>query len=230
MNFIQTLHPTIKGYTHKIPTASRRSLHYLDRGGKTKDDEDCVQQSIYGSLVTGPKERPVILGLADLTGERSTANKIMEISNKSLKKKNVKPKDVMAIVTDNPTTMRVVRHKWTEKYPWVLVRTSSIESCSVLTIFGQELPCFLHSINTIIGKIIAFPAVKAALSKNMKIVTFFNSSHYWSGQLENASKGPGVTCSMILYTTSRFYTLVLHCLSLQEHLYVNVSFILSTDG
>lgn len=31
--------------------------------------EDSVRRSIYGSLVTGPKERPIILGLTDLTGE-----------------------------------------------------------------------------------------------------------------------------------------------------------------
>lgn len=134
--------------------------------------EDHVRQSIYGSLVSEPRERPVILGLADLTGERSAANKIVEISNESLKKKGVKPMDITAIVTDNLTTMKAVRRKWTEKYPWVLVRENSIESYFLLTTFGQELPCFLHSINTIIGKIIAFPPVKAALSRNTKIVSF----------------------------------------------------------
>ena len=86
--------------------------------------DDCVKRSIYGSLVTAPKERPVILGLADLTGERSTANKIVEISDEALKKKNVEPENVTAIVTDNPTMMKAVRRKWTEKYPWVLVRSN----------------------------------------------------------------------------------------------------------
>jgi hypothetical protein len=48
----------------------------------------------------------------------------VEISEESLKKKNVNPQDIIAMVTDNPTTMKAVRRKWTEKYPWVLVRTS----------------------------------------------------------------------------------------------------------
>lgn len=60
----------------------------------------------------------------------------MEISNESLKKKNVKPEDVTAIVTDNPTTMKAVRRKWIEKYLWALVRISLIESCFLLTGFG----------------------------------------------------------------------------------------------
>jgi len=90
--------------------------------------DDRVRRSIYGSLVSQLGERPIILGLADLTGERSTANKIVEISDESLKNKSVKPTDVIAIVTDNPTTMKAVCRKWTEKYPWVLVRTDLVES------------------------------------------------------------------------------------------------------
>ena len=50
----------------------------------------------------------------------------------------------------------------------------------------------MHGINTIIGKVVAFPSAKKAVSKNSRIVTFFNASHYWGGQLEEiaSSKGP----------------------------------------
>ena len=89
--------------------------------------DDRVKRSIYGSLVSELQERPVVLGLADLTGERNTADKIVEISEESLKKKCVDPENIIVIVTDNPTTMRAVRRRWTEKYQWVLVRTSAIE-------------------------------------------------------------------------------------------------------
>jgi len=238
MNFIRTLRPAYtppsryKLATYLLPAEEARvtileekRLMLMKLLTMMIDGwEDRVRRSIYGSLVTEPRERPVVLGLEDLTGERGTANKIVEISDEALKKKSVQPTDIIAIVTDNPTTMKAVCRKWTEKYPWVLVRMSSIELCFPLTTFGQELPCFLHSINTIIGKIIAFPLVKAALSRNTKIVSFFNTSHYWSGQLEKASKSCGVTRSMVLYTTSRFYALILHCLSVQEHLYVSVMF------
>ena len=97
-------------------------------------DNDRIKRSIYGSLVSEPGERPVILGLEDLTGERNTADKIVEINNESLKKKNVDPENIIAIVTDNPTTMRAVRCRWIEKYRWVLVGKSSIElRCFLLT-------------------------------------------------------------------------------------------------
>ena len=60
--------------------------------------DDQVKRSIYGSLVSEPRERPVILDLADLTGKRSTADKIVEISDKSLEKRNVKAKNITAIL------------------------------------------------------------------------------------------------------------------------------------
>ena len=184
MNFIRTLRPTYTPpsrytlTTYLLPAEEARvtlleeeRLKFMKFLTMMIDGwEDHVKRSIYGSLVSEPKERPIILGLNDLTGERGTADKIVEISKESLKKKSVQPMDIIAIVTDNPTTMKAVRRKWTEKYPWVLVRISSIELYFLLTAFGQELPCFLHCINTIIGKIIAFPLVKAALSRNTKIV------------------------------------------------------------
>ena len=133
VNFIRTLRPTYVlpsrnvFTTYLLPAEEARvtlieeqrlRMKYLTTMVDGWDDR--VKRSIYGFLITGPKERPVILGLADLTGERSTANKIVEISDEALKKKNV-----TAIVTDSPTTMKAVRRKWTEKYPWpVLVRSN----------------------------------------------------------------------------------------------------------
>ena len=61
----------------------------------------------------------------------------------------------------------------------------------------------------IIGKIVAFPSAKQAVSKNTQIITFFNSSHYWGGQLEEVATNKGVTCSLKTNTESCFHTLIL---------------------
>lgn len=50
------------------------------------------------------------------------------------------------------------------------------------------LTCFLHSMNTIIGKICTFLEMKAVIAKNVQIVSFFNHSHYWGGQLKSVAK------------------------------------------
>ncbi|KAF8235667.1 hypothetical protein L208DRAFT_1255375, partial [Tricholoma matsutake] len=71
---------------------------------------------------------------------------------------------------DNPTTMQAFYCKWTAKYPWIL-----------------PLACFMHGINTIVGKIAAWPKIKAMIMKNSCIVSFFNSSHYWGGQLNEVT-------------------------------------------
>ncbi|EDR12208.1 uncharacterized protein LACBIDRAFT_311349 [Laccaria bicolor S238N-H82] len=81
--------------------------------------------------------------------------------------------------------MLAFHRKWTNQHSWILA-----------------IHCFMHSINTIIGKI---------------IVSFFNSSHYWGGQLEKICKENGVTCGLKTNTESRFYALILQALSVHEH-------------
>ncbi|KAJ7246222.1 hypothetical protein C8J57DRAFT_962031, partial [Mycena rebaudengoi] len=47
------------------------------------------------------------------------------------------------------------------------------------------LACFLHSLNTVVGEICAFPRMKAIITKATRTVTFFNGSHYWGGQIKD---------------------------------------------
>ena len=75
----------------------------------------------------------------------------------------------------------------------------------------------MHSINTIIGKIVSYPSVKKTITSNSRIVSFFNSSHYWGGQLEKICKENGVTRGLKTNTESRFYALILQALSVREH-------------
>ncbi|KAF9521622.1 ribonuclease H-like domain-containing protein [Crepidotus variabilis] len=55
---------------------------------------------------------------------------------------------------------------------------------------------------------------KEAISKNTRIVSFFNSSHYWGGQLTTAAEARGIKWSLKTLTESRFYALVLQAHSI----------------
>ena len=75
----------------------------------------------------------------------------------------------------------------------------------------------MHSINTIVGKIIAYPAMKTTITKNTHIVSFFRSSHYWGGQLDDVAKTKKITHALKTNTESHFYALVLQAMSVCEH-------------
>ena len=75
--------------------------------------------------------------------------------------------------------------------------------------------------NTIIGKICAYPSIKDIISKNVQIVLFFKYSYYWSGQLVETAKTLGVTQRLKTYTEIRWYSMVLQALSIQEYQYVD---------
>ncbi|KAG1843774.1 hypothetical protein DFJ58DRAFT_853521 [Suillus subalutaceus] len=103
---------------------------------------------------------------------------------------------VIAVTTDNPTVTQAFRRKFQESYFWVLT-----------------FLCFLHSLNTLIGKICSFPLMKQIVSKSMHIVNSFNSSHYWGGQLNGEAKKQGINRKMKQNCESRFYALVLQSMS-----------------
>ncbi|KJA25135.1 hypothetical protein HYPSUDRAFT_183073 [Hypholoma sublateritium FD-334 SS-4] len=173
----------------------RNNLTYLMDGW-----EDIQRRSIYGTMLAEVGEYPVVLGLEELTGVRATADNLIALSERAIIKKEITIENVIAVCTDNPTTMQAFRRKWAILHPWIIM-----------------LACFMHGINTILGKITSFPPIKDAISKNSRIVTFFNSSHYWGGQLEMCAQDKGVTRGLKTNTESRFYSLILQALSVQEH-------------
>ncbi|KAG2336964.1 hypothetical protein BDR05DRAFT_978652 [Suillus weaverae] len=95
---------------------------------------------------------------------------------------------IIAVTTDNPT--------FQNKYYWVLT-----------------VACFLHSMNTLLGEIFLHGPMKKILSKTTRIVSFFNSSHYWGGQLNDEAKKVGVTHKLKQNCETHFYALILQCLS-----------------
>ncbi|KAF9230404.1 hypothetical protein BU15DRAFT_83675 [Melanogaster broomeanus] len=59
--------------------------------------------------------------------------------------------------------------------------------------------------------------MKKVISKTTRIVSFFNTSHYWGGQLNGESRKLGVKQRLKQNCESRFYALILHCLSVTLH-------------
>jgi hypothetical protein len=100
---------------------TRKNLTYLLDGW-----EDAMRRSVYGSLLAEVGEHPIILGLHELTGRQATADNLIEISVQALERKEVNPQMVIAVCTDNPTTMQAFRRKYSAKYPWVIVSTLSV--------------------------------------------------------------------------------------------------------
>ena len=80
----------------------------------------------------------------------------------------------------------------------------------------QTFPCFLHLLNTLIGRITAYPSMKEVARKNTRLVSFFTSSHYWGGQLLDIARKEGISRGLVMNTESRWYALVLMFLSIQQ--------------
>jgi hypothetical protein len=86
----------------------RNNLTYLLDGW-----EDSQRRSVYGSLVAEVSQFPIVLGLEELSGVHATADHLVQVSNCALTKKSVKASSILAVCTDNPTTMQAFRRKWT---------------------------------------------------------------------------------------------------------------------
>jgi hypothetical protein len=71
--------------------------------------------------------------------------------------------------------------------------------------------------NTLLGEIFSHAPMKKILSKTTRIVSFFDSSHFWGGQLSNEAKNLGVIRKLKQNCETCFYALILQCLSVLEH-------------
>jgi hypothetical protein len=71
-----------------------------------------------------------------------------------------------------------------------------------------------------IGKMVAYAPIKKFITATATIVSFFNTSHYWGGQLEEEAKAFNIGRSLKTRTESRWYSLILQCLSVVAHRWV----------
>ncbi|KIJ10916.1 hypothetical protein PAXINDRAFT_16138 [Paxillus involutus ATCC 200175] len=87
--------------------------------------EDLLKRSLYGALAAEINQYPIILKLADMTGRRGSAEKLLEVSEHALKVMDMEDaKNFIATTTDNPTVMQAFRKKFKDKFYWVLVSTT----------------------------------------------------------------------------------------------------------
>jgi hypothetical protein len=63
----------------------------------------------------------------------------------------------------------------------------------------------------------SFPAMKKIITQTTRIVAFFNNSHYWGGQLNDEAKKQNIRRKLKQNCESRFYVLILHCLSVLDY-------------
>ncbi|KAJ7744901.1 ribonuclease H-like domain-containing protein, partial [Mycena metata] len=75
----------------------------------------------------------------------------------------------------------------------------------------------VHSLNTLVGEICAYPLIKKIIANANRTVTFFNGSHYWGGQLQAEAKRLLITRGLKKNCESRWYALILLCLSVILH-------------
>jgi hypothetical protein len=61
--------------------------------------------------------------------------------------------------------------------------------------------------------------MKKVITKATRIVTFFNNSHYWGGQLDLEAKKEKINCKMKKNCESCWYALILQALSVESHRY-----------
>ncbi|KIO32494.1 hypothetical protein M407DRAFT_66689 [Tulasnella calospora MUT 4182] len=162
--------------------------------------DDAQHRSVYGTVVVERGKYPTILGLENLTGKRGSAANIGAAVRKSMKEMAVDPKQIIAMVTDDPTVMGAVRRDMEKEYPWIIT-----------------IACFEHKLNGAMGRVSSFSEVKPVISKNARIVSFFTSSHYWGGELNKVAASQGVNRKLKKHTETRWYSLILLCSSVIEH-------------
>ena len=107
----------------------RHNLTYLMDGW-----EDTQKHSIYGCMLAEVSQFPVVLGLEELTRVHATADQLIEVANHALVKKNVKPTSIIAMCTNNPTTMQAFQRKWTTGKSWILMSFKLFKILSKLKI------------------------------------------------------------------------------------------------
>ena len=71
-----------------------------------------------------------------------------------------------------------------------------------------------------IGDMASYSTMKKNITRTTRVVSFFNGSHYWGGQLKQIAAKEGITRSMKQNCESRWYALGLQAVSVQAYKYV----------
>lgn len=161
--------------------------------------EDNSGNSVYGFMIM-KNDTEQILDIVDMSKRRPTAvvlkNEILQVLNRKL----VDQSSVIAFVTDSPTTMVAVRRQIQEQVPNII-----------------PIRCCLHHFNLVAKDIAKLRFPKNIIKKNSRLVTFFNSSHYWKSYMKDWMK---TQVDIHLYLQpmceTRWYSLMLVCLGVEN--------------
>ena len=83
--------------------------------------DDAMRRALYGTMACERGVTPVVLGLEDMTGQRGDAETLRDVLERGLGTMEVKAKQLIAVVSDDPTTMRKYRRLVEQKWPWIVV-------------------------------------------------------------------------------------------------------------
>lgn len=100
--------------------------------------DDAAGRSVYATLAVEVKKPPIILGLEDMTGQRTNANAILEVNEKNLKHMGVDVLQIAGLCTDNPSTMLAMRREWEHKYPKTIVSQYCISPLNHIQLFTHH--------------------------------------------------------------------------------------------
>ena len=171
--------------------------------------EDGLGRSIYGAVSASDGEYPIILGLDNMTGQWGTAEGYLESTKGAMQKGGIaKGKQVLALTTDNPSVIKSFWRLFQAESPWVLVWEISCRNwLSFVTDMYFIDSCILPS--WFKHNYWDYPAMKLIITTSACIVSFFNGSHYWGGQLEILAKTQGISHGLKTNTESWWYAMIL---------------------
>ena len=142
----------------------------------------------------------VFVGVLDLFGKRHTANNVREALKTLFARVGISFEKAIAICTDSPSTMVKFRHdlRIIDKFTWIL-----------------DFPCCLHVLSNLIKDLCKNDQISSIVSGCSKIVSFFNSSHYWLEESRKWMKVENVKKSLRTLCRTRWYSLSQVCLSVK---------------
>lgn len=86
--------------------------------------DDAAGRSVYATVVVEVRRPPVLLGLTDMTGQRTNAGAVLEVNEKNLSSMGIDSLQIAGLCTDNPSAMIAMRRMWEQKYPRTVVSLS----------------------------------------------------------------------------------------------------------
>ncbi|KAF7290222.1 DUF659 domain-containing protein [Mycena indigotica] len=163
--------------------------------------EDQLRRELYGVAAGRVGDATIVMGLYDVTGHRGNAETVLKTAKTAMADMGItNASPFLAAVTDNPNVMKCFRKMLEKEFPWLIT-----------------LACWAHGLNTLIGEICRYADAKREIKRANRVVTFFNGSHYWGGQLKTTAAAEGVNRGLKKNCESRWYALILLLRSILSH-------------